>query len=194
MPLQPPADVPEAIHHVTMRGDDRRPVLRDDTESRAFMELLGATCRTHGLSALAWCLTGNRIHLVLRGGNGSLPAAMHQLTPRFTHRRHNGNRASGQVFQERYHALQVQRDAYLLEVVRYVLLSPVRANLCRTATEWRWSSAREMLGLRSPPDWADFALVYDLLGEGGSHSAARLAVFLEVSADGSPGSRVRCGT
>lgn len=194
MPLQPPADVPEAIHHVTMRGGDRHPVLRDDTDNRAFLELLGATCRTHGLSALAWCLMGDRVHLVLRGGSDSLPAAMHPLMRRCTHRSRNGNRASGQLFQGRYHALRVQRDAYLLEVVRYVLLSPVRANLCRTATEWRWSSAREMLGLRSAPVWADFALIYDLLGEGVSHPAARLAVFLEVPADGSPGSRVRCGT
>lgn len=194
MPLQPPVDVPEAIHHVTVRGDGRHPLLRDDTHNRAFMELLGATCRAHGLSALAWCLLGNRVHLVLRGGSDSLAAAMHQLALRCSHRRHNGNRASGHVLQGRYHALRVQRDAYLLEVVRYVLLSPVRANLCRTAAEWRWSSTREMLGLRPTPDWADFALVYGLLGEGDSHPAVRLAGFLEVPADGSLGPRVRCGT
>jgi hypothetical protein len=63
--------------------------------------------------------------------------------------------------------------------VRYVLLNPVRANLCLCAADWRWSSARASLGLRPTPAWADFTIIYELMGPSDGRSPQRLQRFLQ---------------
>jgi hypothetical protein len=73
----------------------------------------------------------------------------------------------------------VNRDIYLLEVVRHVLLGPVRAGLCRRAAEWPFSSARESLGLRPAPAWMDLAALHDLLGPRDGKEVSRLRRFIE---------------
>lgn len=184
MPRQPRTDFVGAIHHVTARGNNKHPIFRDDADNWVFTEMLGAVCESHGLAAIAWCLMGNHFHVVIHSRSGRLSSAMHWLTLRYARRYNTRYRHSGHVFQGRYHSMLVNRDAYLLEVVRYVLLNPVRARLCDTATEWRWSSAREMLGLRPKPDWTDFSLIHALLGGGGDDPVQRLASFLRATESG----------
>ena len=164
MPRKPRIDFPDAIHHITARGNDRRPIFVDDADRWVFLQMLEAVCRSHDLAALAWCLMGNHIHLVLRSRQAGLSRAMHQLTAGYVRRYNARHRRFGHLFQGRYHSLLVNRDAYLLEVVRYVLLNPVRADLCHSPADWRWSSARSALGLRPTPGWADFTILYELLG------------------------------
>jgi REP element-mobilizing transposase RayT len=179
MPRQPRTDHPGAIHHVTARGNNRQPVFRDDADNWVFLQMLGATCSTHNLVAVAWCLMGNHFHLVLESREGGLGAAMHQLTHGYAKRYNNRHRHSGHVFLGGYQSMLVNRDAYLLEVVRYVLLNPVRAGMCRSAGDWRWSSAREALDQRPCPTWADFSIIYGLLEPENGRPAEHLARFLE---------------
>ena len=184
MPRKPRVEFPDAIHHVTIRGVNRSPVFRDDADNWAFVQLLGSCCERHDWRVVAYCLMVNHAHLVISTPAANLGVGMQWLTANYARRSHSRYRTTGHVFQGRYHSMLVNRDAYLLEVVRYVLLNPVRARLCDTATEWRWSSAREMLGLRPKPDWADFSLIHALLGEGGGDPVQRLARFLRATESG----------
>jgi REP element-mobilizing transposase RayT len=181
MPRKPRIEFPDAIHHVTIRGVNRSPVFRDDADNWAFVDFLRSSCERHDWRVIAYCLMVNHAHLVISTPAAKLGAGMQWLTANYARRSHSRYRTTGHVFQGRYHSMLVKRDPYLLEVVRYVLLNPVRARLCHTATDWRWSSAREVLGLRPTPDWADFSVLFGLLSEGGSNPKARVAGFLEGS-------------
>lgn len=176
-----------AIHHVTARAPGRQPLFRDDADRSAFTQLLGAHCVAHGLAAVAWCLMRNHLHLVLCGRDDALEETLQRLGAAYARRRGAARRVGGDLFRDRCQALRVNRDAYLLEVVRYVLLNPVRAGLCPSAADWRWSSARETLGLKPAPAWLDCGIVYDLLGPRDGRSPQRLRQLLDDGRAGPSG-------
>ena len=179
MPARPLTDCPGPIYHVTARGNTRHPVFRDDTDNWVFMQMLGAVCHANDLVAVAWCLMERHFHLVLASREVQLAAAMNQLTLGYARRYNTRYRHGGDVFHGHHRAMLVKRDAYLLEVVRYVLLNPVHAGLCRCAVDWRWSSTREALCLRPSPAWADFSVLYELLGPTDGRKPDALARLLE---------------
>ena len=180
MPRRQRMDAPDSLHHVTARTVNRGRLFRDDADYAAWVQFLGLSCERYSLSCLAYCLMPNHVHAVMYTRDGHLSAAMQYLAAAYARRHHHRYRSSGHLFQGRYDSMLVHRDAYLLEVVRYVLLNPVRANLCRVATEWRWSSAREALGLKAAPDWMDFRIVHGLLGPADGRGASRLERFLRA--------------
>ena len=173
-------EAPDTIHHVTARAVNRARLFRDDADYSAWVQLLALSCERYRLNCLAYCLMPNHVHAVLRTADGGLSAAMQYLCAAYARRHHHRYRSSGHVFQGRFDSMTVNRDAYLLEVVRYVLLNPVRAGLARSAGDWRWSSARESLGLRPAAPWLEFGIVNGLLGPHDGRQAARLARFLEA--------------
>jgi len=175
---RPRIEFPEAIHHVTMQGVNRSAIFRDDIDRWAFEQLLEAACKKHRWRCLAYCLMGNQIQLVIKTLAPNLSHGMRFLSSAYVRRHHGRHRASGPLFQGGYRSLLVHRDAYLLEVVRYVLLNPVRAGLCLSPADWRWSSARAALRLRPTPTWADFTIIYELLGPLDGQSPQRLQQFL----------------
>jgi hypothetical protein len=82
----------------------------------------------------------------------------------------------GHVFQGRYKAILVERDSYLLELARYVVLNPVRAGMVRGPRQWRWSSYRAMVGAEAAPDW----LVTDwILGQFGQRRAPAVQKYID---------------
>ena len=182
MPRRARIDLPDAIHHVTARTVNRATLFRDVADYVACIQFLGLACERYRLRCLAFCLMPNHLHAVLHAQDGQVSSAMQYLAAAYARRHHHRYRSSGHVFQGRYDSMLVNRDAYLLEVVRYVLLNPVRARLCGTAIEWRWSSAREALGLRAVPEWMDFSIVHGLLGPVDGNGVARLERFLSAGA------------
>jgi REP element-mobilizing transposase RayT len=190
MPRRPRIEFAEAIHHVTMRGVNRSAVFRDDIDRWAFEQLLEATCKKHRWRCLAHCLMDDQIQLVIRTLAPNLCRGMQFLSSAYTRRHHGRHRASGPLFQGGHQSLLVRRDAYLLEVVRYVLLNPVRAGLCHAPADWRWSSARAALRLRPTPAWADFTIIYELLGPLDDRSPQRLQQFLRDGYEEVPGTRL----
>ena len=156
----------ESLRHVVAQARGRRALYADSARRAATARQLAASCGRHRLSCLVWCITDCALHVVLRGAPASITLATHELI---------GSR----LRQGHWLSTIVQRDVYLLEVVRHALLGPVRAGLCRSAIDWPFSSARESLGLRPAPAWMDLAALYELLGPVDSHGPARLRRFLE---------------
>lgn len=144
-----------ALYHVTARGNRREPIFLSDSDRFAFHSLLGEVCDRFNWSVYAWCQMGNHYHLLLETPDGNLSAGMRQLNGVYTQRFNGRNRRVGHLLQGRYHAVLIEKEAYLLEVARYVMLNPLRARMVRQPEDWPWSSYRATIGAAKPPEWLD---------------------------------------
>ena len=156
-------EFPGAVYHVTARGDRREAIFLDDDDRVLWLRTLAEALARFDAMALAFCLMGNHYHLVLRTQRANLSRLMRHVNGVYTQRFNRRHGKTGHVFQGRFKAIVVDRDAYLVEVCRYVDLNPVRAGLVDDPAAWRWSSCRLHLGLDEAPPWLDSAA---LLGQG----------------------------
>ena len=158
-------EFPGATYHVTSRGDRREPIFEDDEDRRALLYVIGEALDRFDASMLAYCLMGNHYHFVLQTRRANLSRVMHHINGIYTQMFNNRHRKVGHLFQGRFKAILVDRDAYLLEVCRYVELNPVRARMVLSPGEWAWSSYRAHLCQVKGPHWLDTAGVHaHLLG------------------------------
>ena len=120
-------EIAGGLYHVTSRGDRREDIYHDDNDRLAWLALLDLTCERYNWQIHAWCQMSNHYHLIVETVEGNLSAGMRQLNGVYTQSVNRRYRRSGHVFQGRYKAILVERDSYLLELSRYVVLNPVRA-------------------------------------------------------------------
>ncbi len=146
-------EFPGALYHVTARGNGRADIYLDDIDRRAFDELLGEVCQQRNWLFHAACQMSNHYHLLIETPEANLSRGMRQLNGVYTQRFNRRHHRVGHVFQGRYTAILIERETYLLELARYVVLNPVRAGSVRAAKDWRWSSYRATAGLSAPPAW-----------------------------------------
>lgn len=144
-----------AVYHVTSRGDRREDIYLDDDDRQEWMAVLSLVCKRFNWVVHAFCQMTNHYHLLVETVDGNLSAGMRQLNGLYTQRfnRHHGQ--VGHLFQGRYKAILVQKEAHLLELSRYVVLNPVRAKMVSRPEQWRWSSHVAVLDDRAAPDWLD---------------------------------------
>ena len=126
-------EYPDAVYHVTNRGDRREPIFRDDEDRREFIATLGEACAKTGWQVYALGLMNNHFHLVIATPRGNLVAGMKWLLGTYTGRFNRRYRWCGHLFSGRYKALIVDGEAtrYLKTACDYVHLNPVRAKLLR---------------------------------------------------------------
>jgi REP element-mobilizing transposase RayT len=146
-------EYPGALYHLTSRGDGREDIYRGDADRRAFLGLLGEVCERFNWWVDAYCLMTNHYHLLLETPDGNLSQGMRQLNGVYTQRFNALHGRCGHVFQGRYHAILVQKDAYLQELSRYLVLNPIRAQRVAAPAEWPWSSYRATSGEVPCPAW-----------------------------------------
>jgi putative transposase len=115
-----------AINHVTSRGD-----------RSSWLEILSKVCDRYNH---VYCLMDNHYHLVLETPDGNLSKGMRQLNGVYTQYYNRQHNLAGHVFQGRYKAILVDKEAYLLELCRYVVLNPLRAHMINNIDDWVWSS------------------------------------------------------
>ena len=144
---------PGGLYHVTSRGDRREPIVENDGDRVAWVAVLGQTCERFNWRVHAWCLMDNHYHLLLETPEGNLSSGMRHLNGVWSQTFNRRHARVGHVFQGRFKAIIVQREGYLLELARYVVLNPVRARMVADAAEYRWSSYGAMTG-QFPPDAA----------------------------------------
>jgi len=104
---------------------------------------------------LAYCLMGNHYHFVVQTRRANLSRLMRQINGVYTQTFNRRHAKVGHLFQGRFHAILVDRDAYLLEVCRYVELNPVRVHAVADPADWHWSSYRAHTGQQAAPRWLD---------------------------------------
>ena len=148
-------EFPGAVYHVTSRGDRREPTYLDDEDRLRQLAILAQAMQRFDAQVLAYCLMGNHFHLVLHTRMGNLSRLMRHVNGVYTQAFNQRHDLSGHLFQGRFKAILVDRDAYLLALCRYVERNPVAAKLVRHAGEWSWSSYLAHVGLVGTPPWLD---------------------------------------
>lgn len=133
-------EYPGAVYHVICRGNNRQAVFRDEQDRKRYVEKLSVYCEEKGVELLSYCLLTNHVHLLLETPKGNLSKMMQSFQTSYTLYFNKRHRHSGHVFEQRYKALLVDRDNYLLEVSRYIHLNPVAARIVERPQDYRWSS------------------------------------------------------
>lgn len=140
-------EFPDALYHITARGDRREAIFEDDEDRRAFLRTLGQVVKRFNWLCYAWCLMDNHYHLLIQTPDGNLSMGMRQLNGVFTQISNRRHERIGHLFQGRFKAILVDSDAYLQELARYIVLNPVRARMVKEPGGWPWSSYRASMGL-----------------------------------------------
>jgi putative transposase len=144
-------EFPGALYHVTSRGNARQRVFRDDEDRETFLATLAWVVERFGWRCHAYCLMDNHIHLLIETPQPNLSRGMRQLNGVYTQRFNRRHRKVGHLFQGRFKAILLEKEGYLLELARYIVLNPIRAKIVKTPERYRWSSYRPMLGLAPVP-------------------------------------------
>lgn len=142
-----------ALYHVTSRGDRREPIFEDDEDRVRFLSILAEVVDRFNWLCHAWCLMTNHYHLVVETPDGNLSKGMRQLNGMYTQASNRRHHRTGHLFQGRFQGILVDKDSYLLELTRYVVLNPVRAGMVKHPGKYPWSSYRAMVGEAPPPRW-----------------------------------------
>ena len=135
MPRQARIDAPGALHHVMCRGIERRKIFLDDQDRRDFVERLGRVLPETTTTCLAWALMPNHFHLALRTGHAPIASVMRKLLTGYAITFNRKHKRRGHLFQNRYKSILCQEEPYLLELVRYIHLNPLRSNIVATSEE-----------------------------------------------------------
>ena len=129
MPRAARIDAPGALHHIIVRGIEKRKIFNYDIDRINFLDRLGKVLSETETKCFAWALIPNHFHLLLRTGNCPLSTVMRRLLTGHAFNFNNRHHRSGHLFQNRYKSILCQEDTYLLELVRYLHLNPIRAKL-----------------------------------------------------------------
>lgn len=144
-------EYPSAVYHVTARGNARQDIFLDDEDRVRFLDSLHQVVDRFNWLCHAYCLMSNHYHLLIETVDPTLSRGMRQLNGVYTQAFNRYHSRVGHVFQGRFKAIHVEKEAYLLELSRYVVLNPVRAGMVHAAKDWPWSSYRATAGLVKSP-------------------------------------------
>ena len=153
MPRRLRIQFPDALYHVSARGNNRQAIFLDDTDRRNFLDLLGEGCRRFALELFCFCLMGNHYHLFLRTPRGNLGRAMQWLNTAHATRFHRRHGSSGHVFQGRYHSVLIKGEEHWLHLSMYIHQNPVRAGIAEDPVGYRWSSGPDYVRARPRFEW-----------------------------------------
>lgn len=146
-------EYPNAVYHVTSRGNARNKIFLGDQDRENFLSVLDAVVKRYNWLCHAYCLMDNHYHLMIETPDANLSRGMRQLNGVYTQKYNWWHSKTGHIFQGRYKSILVDKENYLLELCRYVVLNPVRATMVEKPEEWKWSSYGATAGLKTVPNY-----------------------------------------
>jgi len=152
MPRLARLDIPGLLQHVIVRGIERRDIFNDDHDRKLFFDRFAKLLSETGVRCYAWALLSNHFHLLLMPTSTTLSSFMRRLLTGYAVSFNRHNNRSGHLFQNRYKSIVCEEDAYLLELVRYIHLNPLRANMVKSLEEldqYPWSGHSVLMGNRT---------------------------------------------
>ncbi|HOP40769.1 MAG TPA: transposase, partial [Geobacteraceae bacterium] len=129
MPRNARIDIPGLLQHVIVRGIEKRPVFVDDHDREEFLSRLSLLLKETSTDCFAWALLDSHFHLLLQPRIVKLAHFMRRLLTGYAVVFNLRHERAGHLFQNRYKSIVCDSDAYLLELVRYIHLNPVRAGI-----------------------------------------------------------------
>ena len=154
MPRQPRLDAPGLLQHVMARGIERRKIFLDDKDRKSFLERFAGILQETQTQCYAWALIPNHFHLLLRTGPTPLSKVMRRLMTGYAVTFNKRHKRAGHLFQNRYKSVICEEDPYLLKLIRYIHLNPLRAGLVKDLKEldkYPWAGHSAILGRRKNP-------------------------------------------
>ncbi len=159
-------EYPGAVYHITFRGNARKDIYHNEQDRKTFFKILSGVVKKYNWHCHAYCLMNNHYHLLVETLEANLSQGMRQLNGIYTQRHNKNHEIVGHVLQGRYKAVLVDKENYLLELCRYIVLNPVRAKLVELPEQWPWGSYQATAGLAAVPD---FIIVDWILGMFGTN-------------------------
>jgi putative transposase len=176
-------DLAGALHHITSRGNERHPIFRSNRDREAFLQFLAEAVKRFGWSVTAWVLMTNHYHLVIHTPEANLSRGMQWLNGTYADWFNRRHERSGHLFQGRFKSFIIETETYAAEVLRYVVLNPVRAKIVGRPEEYRWSSYRATAGLEAAPAWLDLGAVYMQFDSDRATAQAMYAEYVRAKVD-----------
>lgn len=166
MPRRARIDAPGALHHIIIRGIERRAIFKDYADREDFLRRLALILPETKTSCYAWVLMTNHVHMLLKTGLGPIAMVMRRLLTGYAVNFNRRHRRHGQLFQNRYKSFLCEEDVYLKELVRYLHLNPLRAKMVKNVEELKtypYSGHSVLMG-KTKSDWQDTEYVLKLFG------------------------------
>jgi REP element-mobilizing transposase RayT len=149
--------MPGLLQHVMVRGIEKRDIFADDKDRQSFLSRFSELLQETSTDCLAWALLSNHVHLLLRPRQEKLARFMRRLLTGYATTFNLRYRRSGHLFQNRYKSIVCEEEPYLLELVRYIHLNPLRAGIVDNLDKldlYPWSGHAVLLGRREFPGQA----------------------------------------
>jgi REP element-mobilizing transposase RayT len=181
MTRQARIDAPGALHHIICRGIERGQIFLDDADRDHFVERLATVLSETFTSCFAWALIPNHFHLLVRTGSAPISVIMRRLLTSYAVHFNRRHHRSGHLFQNRYKSILCQQDPYLLELVRYIHLNPVRAKIVSDLSEldrYAYSGHSRLVGTIDD-GWQDTESVLIFFAESERNARARYGDFVQ---------------
>lgn len=167
MPRQGRIDAPGALHHIIVRGIESKIIFNDSLDYNVFLDRLKKILEETETPCFAWTLMPNHLHLLLRTGAMPISTVMRRLLTGYAQYYNRRHKRSGHLFQNRYKSILCEENAYLLELVRYIHLNPLRAAIVDSMdalNAYPYSGHAVIMGI-IPHVWQDINYVLSLFGE-----------------------------
>jgi REP element-mobilizing transposase RayT len=150
----------------------------EDADRWQFLRVLAEVIEEEGITCHAWVLMGNHYHLLLETPAGNLSRAMWHLNGIYTQRFNKKHHRTRRLFQGRFKAIVVEKDTYLKELCRYVVLNPVGAKMVKGPGDWKWSSYRATAGLEKVEPWLETDWILGQFGKTASQAQKAYRAFV----------------
>ena len=182
MPRQARLDVPGTLHHVIVRGIEGSNIFREEEDRKDFTGRICSLVKETETHILAWALMDNHIHLLIISGPCGLSTFMGRLLTGYSIGFNRKHRRFGHLFQNRYKSIICAMDPYLLELVRYIHLIPLRAGLVKSLEEletYPWCGHGVLTG-QQKNEWQERDFVLGFLGSKGKKAVGAYREFVEA--------------
>ncbi|MEJ0087987.1 MAG: transposase [Pseudomonadota bacterium] len=182
MPRRLRLHLPGGFYHATLRGNHQQALFRAESDRRLLDAIVQKSLLKYGARLHAYCWMTNHLHFLVQVSDEPLGGVMREIASNYARAFQKMLPTTGHLFERRYHAMLVDTDSYLLELLRYIHLNPVKAGMARRVSDYPWSSHRAYAGSDSP-SWlsADFILAMFAPDKAAAHAAYRKFI-----ADSSP--------
>lgn len=188
-PVRP--EFPGAVYHLTSRGNDRQKIFLSEADRELFLEILNRVVLRYGWICHAYCLMPNHYHLLVETPRANLSIGMLQLNGLFTQTFNRRHHRLGHLFQGRFKAILVEKESYLLELCRYIVLNPLRVKSRIDPASWKWSSYRATAGLAQKPQFLSTDWVLGQFGRSPSIAQKKYREFVREGRESRPWDELR---
>ena len=174
-------DAPGALHHIIVRGIERQKLFESKADYGDFLKRLGLIVKETQTICYAWALIPNHFHLLLKTANTPISTVMRRFLTGYAVSFNRRHRRHGHLFQNRYKSILCQQDAYLLELVRYIHLNPLRAKLVsdiKALNKYTYAGHSVIMGKYSN-NWQDTKALLRLFGDRLSQARRRYSEFVK---------------